>query len=450
MRKLLVALMMVAFAATAFAADIKFSGSYEVNGRYTDNYNLNGLAGTVYTGYSSLGDHTQQYNDTTKAWEVDPKGAKGDADAVSASWYKQTFDLWMNVQTDKDTFFKSMIEFVDDKYANSKPNSGDGDYAANGLGGDNFELQRAWLGHNFGGILLEAGLMNSGTWGYAFGDNLEGNMRIKATFDVPYGKLSVLTQKSAESSNINKKDSEDDDADKYSIGYKGTFGGIMVAPKLDYDIKSSSSNGDYEGSGDSKTIDFDLAAGGKFGALTVEAEYQLKSTSLADEDKANGKEDYDVYGFYLNANYNLGAATVGALTAYASVSSDDETQGYSFGDDLDATFILDDELALGDKNGIGLTGFWATALYATYDVNDKLNVMAKYAYAKSNWKSDSGANKYLEDATAWELDGMATYAITKDLSYYVLAGYAKVDLDYNGLEDPDGIILVKNGLKINF
>ncbi|MCD8553644.1 hypothetical protein [Seleniivibrio sp.] len=440
MRKLLVALMMVAFAATAFAADIKFSGSYEVNGRYTDNYNLNGLSEHVYTGYGT-GTPTQEYQNGAPV---------ASDDAVSASWYKQTFDLWMNVQTDKDTFFKSMIEFVDDKYANGSPNSQDGDYAKNGLGGDNFELQRAWLGHNFGGILLEAGLMNSGTWGYAFGDNAEGNMRIKATFDVPYGKLSVYTQKSAESSDINKKDSEDDDADKYSIGYKGTFGGIMVAPKLDYDIKSSGTkNGDYEGSGDSKTIDFDLAAGGKFGALTVEAEYQLKSTSLADEGTGNNK-DYDVYGFYLNANYNLGSATVGALTAYASVSSDDETQGYSFGDDFDVTFILDDELALGDKNGIGMTGFWTTALYATYDVNDKLNVMAKYAYAKSNWKSDSGANKYLEDATAWELDGMATYAITKDLSYYVLAGYAKVDLDVDGVDDPDGIILVKNGLAINF
>ena len=399
MRKLLVALMMVAFAATAFAADVKFSGSYDVNGRYTENYNLS------------------------------------DGDAYKGGYYKQTFDLWMNVQTDKDTFFKSMIEFVDGRYAATKANAGDGDY----IDGSNFELQRAWLGHKFGGVLLEAGLMNSGTWGYAFADDAEGNYRVKATFDVAGGKLSILTQKSAELSD-GTEDSNKDDSDKYSIGYKGTFGGILVAPKLDYDIKSNSDvDGGFDGK-DTKVLDLDVAAGGKFGAISLETEFKYSNITYADEVASTTQQDYDLFGIYANVNYNYGAGVVGFLTAYGSADKDAQ-KGFDFDDDFDSTFILGDDLGLG--GGDDLTGFWANALYVTYDVNEKLNLMGKIAYATSNWEDND-----LEDASAWEFDAAATYAITKELSYYFNVGYAMVDLDQ--ASDPDDLILVKHGLILSF
>jgi len=126
MRKLLVALMMVAFAATAFAADVTFSGSYEFNGRYTKNYNMN--------------KNTDAAGVTTKGYT--------EGDSVTNSYYKHTFDLWMNVQTDKDTFFKSMIEFADYAIQGNGKYDGDGDYPT----GDTFTLQRAWMGHNFGSV----------------------------------------------------------------------------------------------------------------------------------------------------------------------------------------------------------------------------------------------------------------------------------------------------------
>lgn len=399
MRKLLVALMMVAFAATAFAADVKFSGSYEVDGKYEKNYN--------------------QVRGTTD-------------EEVSNQYYEHDFDLWMNVQTDKDTFFKTKLELLDGSWIAPAKNGSDQGYADN----TQFSVQRAWLGHNFGGVLLEAGLMNSGTWGYSFADDAEGNYRIKATFDVAGGKLSVFTQKTAELADTDniRDDANKDDADKYSIGYKGTFGGIMIAPKLDYDIKSNVDKGGDYGKGDSKVIDLDVAAGGKFGALNVETEFKYNSNSVKDG------EDYDLYGIYANFGYNMGAATVGFLTAYGSADKDTQ-KGFDFDDDFDSTFILGDDLGVG--GGDDLTGFWANALYVTYDVNDKLSLMGKFAYATSNWKDN-----VLEDATAWELDGSATYAITKELSYYFNVGYAKVDLDK--AEDPDALVLVKHGLILSF
>lgn len=405
MRKLLVALMMVAFAATAFAADVKFSGSYEVDGKYQRNYGL------------------------------------ADSDVATNSYYEHDFDLWMNVQTDKDTFFKTKLELLDSTIGathdgNNKvvyPGSDSG-YA----GTTQFSVQRAWLGHNFGGVLVEAGLMNSGSWGYAFADDAEGSYRVKATFDVAGGKLTVLTQKKDERGSDATKDAENDDADKYSIGYKGTFGGIMIAPKLDYDINGNGTiNQETNEGADTKVIDFNLAAGGKFGAVTVETEFKYNTTSYADE--AAGRKDFDLYGIYANVNYNYGAGVVGFLTAYGSTDKD-MNKGFDFDDDFDSTFILGDDMGLG--GGDDLTGFWANALYATYDVNDKLSLMGKLAYVTSNW--DAGA---YEDASAWELDASATYAITKELTYYVNFGYAKVDLDAS---DPDPIVLVKHGLVLNF
>lgn len=393
MRKLLVALMMVAFAATAFAADVKFSGTYEIDGKYEKNYG-----------------------------EATTSG-----DVVTNQYYEHDLDLWMKVATDKDTFFNLKMELLDDSWDNNASN--DAGYATD----TEISVQRAWIGHNFGKVLLEAGLMNGGTWGYAFGDNGEGKQRIKATFNVAGGKLHFLTQKNEEegSSANTVKDNEKDDSDMYSIGYKGTFGGIMVAPKLDYTLDSTAVN-DNDSDGN-KTIDFDIAVGGKFGIVTVEAEYQLKKVTR----DASNLDDYSIYGAYLNANAKLGAATVGGFVAIASV--DEDTQiAYDMSDDFDSTFILGDDLGYG--GGDDLKGYNVYALYATYDVNDKLNLMAKYAYATSNYEDD--------DTSAMEIDLAANYAITKELNYYVNVGYATIDAD--GSDDPEPLMLVKHGLVLSF
>lgn len=435
MRKLLVALMMVAFAATAFAADVTFSGSYEFDGKYTKNYNLNS--------------------------SVDSNGVAG-KDAVNNSYYEHDLKLWMNVQTDKDTFLKVMTELVDYTVPaeNTTVGTSDQSYADNtGTDGSGISVQRAWMGHNFGDVTVEAGLMDSGAWGYAFGDNLEGSYRVKATFNnVAGGKLILLTQKKSEAASNDwgnkRKDANKDDGDKYSIGYKGTFGDLFIAPKLDYDINSNvDQNGGYDGA-DYKTVDFDMAAGYNFGALALQAEYQLKHNTYADE--TTTRKDYDVYGAFVGATYAMGKTTLGALTAYGSVSSDNKNKGYDFNDDFDSTFILGDDMGLG-LNGTSvdgnqdLTGFWATAIYATYQATDKLSLMGKVAYATSNWDSDGvtgSARDMLDGATAWEFDASANYAITKALNYYVNAGYAKINLD--GYSDPDAIVLVKHGLVLSF
>lgn len=383
--------MMVAFAATAFAADVKFSGSYEVSGQMEKNYGL-------------LSD-----------------------DVVSNQYYDHDFDLWMKVAVDKDTFFNTKIEVLDQVWADTQ------DAGEQGITDETqLQVERAWMGHKFGSTLLEVGVMDGGAWGYTFGDDKTNKYRIKATFDVAGGKLGMFAQKNKENGSENNvtKDNENDDSDTYSINYKGTFGGVMVAPMLAYTIDSSTV--DDDDSDGTKTLQFDIAAGGKFGAVTVEAEYDYKKIEIDNSDN-----DYSIYGAFVNANMKLGAATIGFLTAYASV--DEDTQNaYDMEDDFDSTFILGDALGVG--GGDDLTGYWANAVYALYDVNDKLGLMAKYAYATSNFDDD--------DTSAWEFDASASYAITKELSYTVNFGYAKVDLD--GADDPDAAMLLEHTLALKF
>jgi hypothetical protein len=428
MRKLLVALMMVAFAATAFAADITFSGAYEVSGKYLDN-----VEG------SEDSDYTQRF-------------------------YEHDFDLWLNAQVDKDTFFKAKFEFLDGTWEGSP--ASDGDYADQ----TQFSVQRAWMGHNFGSVLLEVGLMNGGGWSYNFGNNVEGKYRIKATIPVTVGKVIAFVQKSSESNNIGDyEDKEKDDGDLYALGYTGKFSGITVAPLFTYANNSQKVKG-HEASAASYSLDpatglvvmapataaeagdndgetvisFDLAVGGDLGAVGFEFEFDYDDVST----DVTAAEDYSTYGIYGNIYTKVAGAKLGFITAYSSFD-EDAGKAYDMADDFDddLLFVLGDEGYLANALGIsgysGLAGVWVNGIYASYDVNAKINITGGAFYAMSTL-SDTA----YEDASAYEIDVMASYAITDAMSYSVKLGYADIDTDTN--QDVDPALALINTLSLSF
>ena len=416
MRKLLVALMMVAFAATAFATDITFSGAYEVSGKYLKN---------------------------TEA---------GEDNTLDHRFYEHDFDLWMKAQVDKDTFFKAKFEILDDTWQGSP--KGDAGYAD----ATQFSVQRAWMGHNFGSVLLEVGLMDGGAWSYAFGNNKEGHYRIKGTVPVSNGRVSFFTQKSTESDDVKPytEDSEKDDSDAYSVNYVGKFGGITVAPNLTYSNNSAAVKD--QGNDGVKTWSFDLGVGGDLGAVGFEFEFDYDNVST---DEA-GKDDYDVYGVYGNVYTKVAGATLGFITAYSSYD-DDAGKAYDMSDDFDddLLFVLGDEGYFGStiKNAYklagmtddeakaawaynGLAGIWGNGIYGAYSVNDKLSFTAGAFYAVTTIDDD--------DSTAYEFDLIANYAITDALSYKVQFGYAAIDADDDLGVDPDPAMALFNTLSLSF
>jgi len=382
MRKLLVALMMVAFAATAFAG-VSLSGSYEVTGAYKSNLDLD------------------------------------DAQKEKGGSYDHDFDLWINATAGK-SFFKSKIEVVDTDWVNGTKGNARNEST-------NFLVERAWLGHNFGAVKLEAGLMDGAAWGYSFGNAKTGKYRVKTTINAGAGKVIAFVQKNKESFD-GTKDSEKDDNDKYGLGYKAKFGGVTVAPLFTYMVNSADGNKSTDDA--KKQTSFDIALGGNFGAVGVEFEF--------DYDKYdNPGDDYNLYGVYANVFGKMAGATVGFATAYGS-SDDDSGKNYAFEDDFDFMLILGDETSYGGASD-GLAGVWGSKVYADYALNDKMGVSGALAYFKSNIKDD--------DTTGMELDLGFSYAISEALEYTADFGYAA--LDFDGKDDTNAMIL-KHGLAISF
>lgn len=428
MRKLLVALMIVAFAATAFA-DVSLSGYYWVKGQYKKNI-------------ASVDNNSDDVN----------------------QYYEQEFKVWMKAQPDKDTYFKAKLQIADNSWAvnGKKPYSDNASTADLATGSvtspdesTDFQVERLWMGHNFGFMKLDVGLMNGGAWAYSFGNNVEGYYRVKATIPAGPGNVLAIIQKNDERANsgVTVKDANKDDGNTYYLAYSGKFAGFTVAPLFAY---GDGSNTDLEQSSKgSKTYVYDLGVGGNFGMIGFESEFKYvdKSTVYSNNVK---QHDGKNWGAMANVFANVSGAQVGFLTAYASSDKTDGT--FDMADDFDDTylFVLGDDgvwnsgdtVDLGGNSGIG--GAWVNQVYANYDVNDKLMVGGAFSYLTSTMdKTDkNGDANALNDASAYEADLMMNYAITKSLSYTVMLGYAKVDLDHG--TDPDPAVHLFHKLQVSF
>lgn len=398
MRKLLVALMIVAFAATAFA-DVKLSGSYSVTGMFKQNA-----------------------ADMNK-----------DTDEDKEMYYEHDLDVWLKADVSKDTFFKAKLELADEKWGTIE----EADVTSNEVGanegaqGNEIELERAWMGHNFGGVLLEVGIMDGGGWSYVFGNDVSGKFRVKVTADAGPGKVIAFVQKTSEASvGVKYEDADKDDNDVYFVGYKGKIGSIMITPSLSY---TSNGSATADGDVDTTKTKFDMGVGGNFGAVGFETEFiYVKTDNEAGDDPAD-------WGLYGNVFTSMGAAKVGFLSAYDEPDEDNGGTGTgALGGDFDDAYI--ELLGEEEASPFGVNGLWANVLYAEYDVNDKLGLNASFAYLTSNWEDD--------DTTAMEIDLGASYSITDALSYSVVAAYASVDAD--GGSDPDPAYMLYHKLKISF
>ena len=402
MRKLLVALMIVAFAATAFA-EVTLSGSYFARGSYFQN------------------------------------AANMDKDTDDKNmYYDHDFDLWINAKTDKNTFFKAKLELVDEQWGTTDgANVSANPYnAQKGQGLETLALERAWLGHNFGAVTVEAGLMNGGSWGYAFGNKADGKYRVKATIPAGPGNLMVFVQKNKETNFLttDRKDADADDSDTYYLGYKGKFGGLTVAPLFYYVADGLQ---DADGDGEKSTMAVDLAIGGNFGAIGFEFEGIYKTTK-SDDSGANEPTEYSLYA---NVFGKVAAAKVGFITAYENADEDEGGNGNgALGEDFDDRWLA----LLGDWEAAPMvtTGVWANGIYADYAVNEKLSLTTSLFYIVSNLDNN--------DSTAIDFEVGASYAITEALSYNINAGYATVDLDSDLGDDPDPAMYAQHYLAISF
>ncbi len=417
MRKLLVVLMVVAFAATAFAADVKLSGYMEVKGIYVEN-----------------------------------GAALEDSDGED-SWWEQDGNVQAKFIVDKGTAFTVRGDFHDGTWGTDDMKA-----KTTGDGEAGFTIQRAFLEHDFGKAAIHAGLMATGGWGTAFGNNVEGNYRVKLIVPVATGKLTFQTTKNYEASDYSTKDSEKDDNDGYGVDYVGKTGAFTYGFNLTYADNSyvaDSSGTQYpstvNNSDGTQQVKLEVMLKGDLGMFGFESEFayaDVTSDILASE-SATASEDYNLFGAYINGFAKLGKTTAGLAFVYGS-TDEDANKGYAFGDDFDTTFIVDElsgnALAPGSSND-DLTGYTAFKLYADYAHTDALTLGAAFAYAFSNWD-----NPTYEDVNLYEFDAYVSYQINKALNYTVKAAYLQVNEIGAGAAqyDADPIYYASHMLSVGF
>lgn len=414
MRKLLVVLMVVAFAATAFAVDVKLSGNFEVKGIYLEN------------------------RDFSKN--------KSKSDYGTENWWEQDGAITAKIGVAKGTSFTVRGDFRDGTWGTEEMQAKRPGKMANQAGTDEsgFTVQRAFLEHDFGKVQLAAGLMATGGWGTAFRNNVEGNYRIKLMVPVADGVLTFQTTKAYEGSNGGNahqyRDSGKDDSTQYGVDFIGKFDAFTYGVNVIYKNDSRVNDGIAASSefvvnpaatkGDSDAIDqFDLSflLKGDFGQFGFESEFAYVNTNT---DVKNAK-DWNAFGAYINGFGTFDKATVGLAFVYTSV---DKKTGKTldYGDDFDVTFIVDEIEPFGDNGYDDLAGFTTFKPYVDFAVTEDLTVGASFAYAFSNFKKstvrDGKAIDLVTNKTRlYEFDAYVSYQINSALNYTVKAAYLQAD-----------------------
>ena len=418
MRKLLVVLMVVAFAATAFAVDVKLSGDFEVKGIYLEN------------------------RDFSKN--------KSKSDYGTENWWEQDGAITAKIGVAKGTSFTVRGDFRDGTWGTKEMQAKKPGKMDNQAGTDEsgFTVQRAFLEHDFGKVQLAAGLMSTGGWGTAFRNNVEGNYRIKLMVPVADGILTFQTTKAYEGSNnesYHYRNSGKDDSTQYGVDFIGKLDAFTYGVNVIYknDSRVNDKNKPYgewkpvdpsdittATKGDSDAIDqFDLSflLKGDFGQFGFESEFAYVNTNT----DVKGEKDWNAFGAYINGFGTFDKATVGLAFVYTSV---DKKTGKTldYGDDFDVTFIVDEIEPFSGNRYDDLAGFTTFKPYVDFAVTEDLTVGAAFAYAFSNFKKstvrDGKAIDLVTNKTRlYEFDAYVSYQINRALNYTVKAAYLQAD-----------------------
>jgi hypothetical protein len=399
--------LIAAFAATASAVDVKFSGSYYVVGVYDDNSSLR-------------------------------------EDSYSRAYLFQRIRIQPVFQIAEGLTFTARMDALEQNWQ-----------TYNKAAAGNFDWERGYVTFKTGIGQFDVGYMSGGAWGTLWADNEGTRARVKLTTKAGPLLLVAIFEKNAEGNKARTYPPTDNanamktDADftAYYLAplypFKGGIAGILYGF---IDVNS------YRPVYNFKITKHILYPYFKatFGPLYVEAELNYIFGKQDFEPAAAQDIDYEGWGAYVMAKTNMGPATVGAQIGWSKgdVDSTDDTDHTGPGKGADwnpALILMNDDLATwsgGDLNtsesANSAKGLLLLNVFANYKVTPKMSMGAALTYAKAD-KVPAGWDK----TRGTEIDVTATYKLYDNLSYMVGAGYlwagdyyksgvdsAKVDNDY--------------------
>ncbi len=435
--------LMVVFSASAMAVDLKFSGEYYAAGMYLDKTSLRKDA--------------------------------ADEGPSTAFYYQR-----LRVQTDfivapgliLVTRFDAMERAWGASRSATMVSDGKGGFvgaaqAADSAGtvAENENIAFDWVYVDYKSPIgrFSAGYMNDGSTGTIFGNSYSPKPRIKYSYTIAPVTINLAYTKEKEKSTRNGVAGfADADNDKYGIegvfSWKNGKAGLNVNY---YDYREKRPASDYY-----KRTYFLLTpyAIAKIGPVALQAELNYLTGDQKYEFPST-KFDVDLQGIsgWVDATADFKMFYIGGSIAYVSGDDDGTTnknEGFSVngGRDWQPCLIM---WNYERTNWAGtLTGYDATA----QDTNmtngwffqvrggvrpvDKLDIMASVAYARAD-----KPNTVLEREYGYEVDLIATYKITNNLSYMLGVGYLIAGDYYKGTSNVHQInddFLVINKLTLTF
>jgi len=448
MKKLLVVLLslglIVAFGATASAADVKFGGSYYVVGVYQDNPSL------------------------------------ADTDGYSHAFFYQRVRLQPVFAIAEGLTFTVRADALEKQWGNTNWKGGTDDTtssrrnqvlvapAAGQKIQESLEFERAYVTFMTGIGQFQVGYQNVDDWGTDFGDYSNSRPRIAYATKVGPVTLALTYEKVYESDTAGSTPAlytNYVDADKDTYAVSGTYNGKDMEAGLLYKYYAYN---DARPTANYK-MQLNLLAPymkATFGPLYVEGEAQYWFGKAAAFDTGTGDQDLSAWGAYLKAKMNAGPAYFGALFAY--VSGDDGSDatktkanpGGGGANFAPALILMNDALNTWTNSGstaaspTGVTSSKYNVIvynaFAGFNPTPKINVEAALTYANVD-KIAAGADQ--DKNLGMEFDVKATYKIYDNLSYMVGAGYLWAG-DYfkgvGGTTKVDNDYLLLNQLTLSF
>jgi len=419
MKKFLVVLLslglLVAFGATASAADVKFGGSYYVVGVYDNNPTL-----ADDTGFSRAYFYQRV--------RLQPVFAIAEGltfttrfDAMEKQWGQTD---WRGGFDDKASSRRETQSFGNPKIQES------------------IEFERGYVGFATPIGLVQAGYMSSGKWGTDFGDDEQSRPRARIDTKLGPWQFGVVYEKEFEadtSSQAGYAGKADADADTLALyglyRFKGGDAGLLY--KF-FDRRQNRPTANLR----SKFHALIPYVKATFGPVYLESEVFYAFGKAQQFESPSGASDVDIDGLgaYLKAQVNLGPAYFGGIVGYSQGNDGSDPSKNKMGpgsQDLDYGLILGNDAlqtweatgGAGGANGVAFDSSKANSImysmFGGFNATPKLNVEATILGGQfDKIVTPAGAtNNNTSKSLGLEFDVTAKYKIYDNLTYMVGAGY---------------------------
>jgi len=423
----------MAFSASAFAVDVKFSGDFYAGGMYQDKVTFK--------------------KDTA-------------SDGPSAALYFQRLRLRTDLVVSPGLTLVTRADIMERAWGQVRSTPGtalDAQSQGTTAENENIAFDLAYVAYTSPIGIFGVGYQMESTWGTVFANS---NTSIpKITYTGVFGPSTVLIQlvQASEGSNTKKVASTADDADSSSLylmyiyNWKGGNAGLLYVFGRNASTRPASN---YQG----QLHILEPYVKAQFGPIAIQAEldYAFGKARKYDETSLGTDVDYDSWAGYFDLVATFGPVYFGGTFAYVQGQGTDATKvnaAFSGGTDWEPCLLMFNYTRyywLGSIAGNDTTTQASPMTNAMFyqlkggvKPTEKLDIFASVSYANADKKGTASNN----DAYGWEIDVTGTYKITNNLSYMLGVGYFMTGDYYKGTTAGTSVrndFLVINKLTLTF